>query len=810
MFVSLNWLKQYVDLQGLTPEDLAEKITKTGIEVEGVEPFGEPIENLVVGYVKECNQHPNADKLNVCQVDVGDEVLQIVCGAPNVAQGQKVAVAKPGAVLPGNFKIKKAKLRGEESSGMICSLQELGIDEKYVPAEFAEGIFVFDGDPEIGADASSLLNLDDIIIELGLTPNRSDALSMMGVAYEVAAILDTPLHFPDEEVQITEEKAEDAVSVTVKDGDLNPYYGAMVVKNIKVGPAPLWMRNRLISAGIRPINNVVDITNYVLIEYGQPLHAFDYDRFGSKEVVVRRATEGEKIKTLDDEERTLSSNHLVITNGQEPVAIAGVMGGADSEVHEGTTTVLLEAAYFDPQAVRSAAKDHGLRSEASVRFEKGVDPDRVQRAGLRAAQLLSEYAGGEVLDGVVAYDDLSYEEKTVTFTTSRMNHVLGTDMNDAHIQDILRKLQFSYEQEGETFTVSIPTRRGDISLVEDMVEEIGRMYGYDNIPFTMPQGAGNAGGLTAYQALRRKVRRYLEGAGLSETLTYSLTTEERANLLMSPDVKGENVRPVHLAMPMSEEHSHLRLSALPEMLASASYNVARKQKDVAFYEVGSIYVTEETVLTKQPDEKERLAGVLTGSWLTHPWQQEKKNVDFYVVKGILDGLFDYLDIEEQISYQQGQVDGMHPGRTALIKLNGEAIGHVGQLHPTLQKGYDLKEAYAFDVDLEKVFKAISSEETYTPIPRYPSISRDIALVVDEGVAAGDLRKTILETGAPLVKNCLVFDVYQGEHLEAGKKSLAFSLLYLDPTRTLKDEEVEETHHAILDKVKEQYNAELRA
>ncbi len=753
MFVSLNWLKQYVDLQGLTPEDLAEKITKTGIEVEGVEPFGEPIEHLVVGHVKECAQHPNADKLNLCQVDVGDETLQIVCGAPNVAQGQKVAVAKPGAVLPGNFKIKKAKLRGEESSGMICSLQELGIDPKYVPKEYEDGIFVFSDDAEVGADATSLLNLDDVILELGLTPNRSDALSMLGVAYEVAAMLDTEIELPNEEVQITDEKASDNVSVKVDAKDLNPYYGAMVIRNIEVGPSPLWMRNRLVASGIRPINNVVDITNYVLLEYGQPLHAFDYDRFGSQEVVVRRASEGETIKTLDEEERTLSSDHLVITNGNEPVAIAGVMGGADSEVHEGTTNILLEAAYFDPQTVRKASKDHGLRSESSVRFEKGVDPDRVKRAGLRAAQLLSQYANGEVLDGVVDHDELSYEENVVTITTSRMNHVLGTDMTDEHIQDILRKLGFSYKQTGEEFEVSIPTRRGDITIFEDMVEEIGRMYGYDDIPFTMPGGEGNAGGLTKHQSLRRKVRHYLEGAGLSEAVTYSLTTEERAQMLVSPDVKNEDLRPVNLAMPMSEEHSHL--------------------------------------------------------WVSHPWQQEKKNVDFYVLKGILEGLFDLLDLESSITYKQAKVEGMHPGRTAKIELNGKTIGHLGQLHPTLQKTYDLKETYVYDVDLEALFAAVSDEESYTPIPRHPSVSRDIALVVDNDVKAGNLRKTILEAGQPLVQHALVFDLYQGEHLPEGQKSLAFNLRYLDPTRTLTDEEVEEAHNKILDRVKADYNAELR-
>ncbi|MFC0522388.1 phenylalanine--tRNA ligase subunit beta [Pontibacillus salicampi] len=809
MFVSLNWLKQYVDLQGLSPEELAEKITKTGIEVEGVEAFGSYIQQLVVGHVEECEQHPNADKLNVCQVNVGEEMLQIVCGAPNIAAGQKVAVAKPGAVLPGNFTIKKAKLRGVESNGMICSLQELGIDAKYVPKEYEDGIYVMPEDAETGADANALLNLDDVILELGLTPNRSDALSMLGVAYEVAAILDQPLHLPEEEVPVVDRKAEDAIAVNVENPELNPYYGAFVIRNITVGPSPLWMKNRLISAGIRPINNVVDITNYVLMEYGQPLHAFDYDRFGSKEIVVRTAVNGETFRTLDDEERTLSSDQLVITNGQQPVALAGVMGGADSEVQEDTSTILVEAAYFDAQTVRNTSKAHGLRSESSIRFEKGVDPDRVKRAGLRACQLLVQYAGGEVLEGIVDFDELSYEEEKVSFTTSRMNHVIGAEMTHEDIKEILRKLQFEYSQDGETFEVHVPTRRQDITIFEDMVEEIARMYGYDNLPFTMPQGASNAGGLTNHQSLRRKVRTYLEGAGLSEAITYSLTTNERANLLVSPELATGNKRPVHLAMPMSEEHSHLRLSMLPELLASASYNVARKQQDVMFYEVGSVYVTEEEVLTSQPIEQERLAGVLTGNWLAHAWQQEKKAVDFFVAKGILEGLFHFLDVTSAVRFKQTKLAGMHPGQTAEVILHDQTIGFVGQLHPSLQKQYDLKSTFVYDIDLQAVIEAAEQEESYTPIPRHPSVSRDIALVVDEDVKAAELQRTIMETGQPLVQHALVFDLYQGEHLPEGKKSLAFTLRYLNPERTLTDEEVEETHQAILEKVKESFNAELR-
>ncbi|MYL72256.1 phenylalanine--tRNA ligase subunit beta [Halobacillus litoralis] len=807
MLVSLNWLQEYIDVSRYSPEELAEIITKTGIEVESVEPVAEEVTGVVVGYVQSCEQHPNADKLNLCQVDVGGETLQIVCGAPNVAEGQKVPVATPGAVLPGNFKIKKTKLRGEESNGMICSLQELGVDEKEVPKEFADGIFVFPEDVEVGANAISLLNLDDLIIELGLTPNRSDALSMAGVAYEVAAAIDGAYELADENVQTSDEKTEDHVSVVVEDSEANPYYGAFIIKDIQVGPSPLWMRNRLTAAGIRPINNVVDITNYVLMEYGQPLHAFDFDRFGSNTIVTRRAKDGEKMTTLDDQERTLKSDHLVITNGEKAHAIAGVMGGAESEVQDDTTTIILEAAFFHPSVVREASKDHGLRSESSTRFEKGVDPNRVERAGLRACELLAEYAGGTVLDGVVAHDELDRSEKQVTVNTNTINERLGTEINNEDIADIFRRLQFNYDQNGDEFHVSVPTRRGDITIFEDMLEEVARIYGYDNLPYTLPQGASQAGGLTLEQLLKRKVKAYFEGAGLHETITYSLTHKDKAQMLVSPEVKERSVSPVALAMPMSEDHGTLRLSMVPELLESLSYNVARKQENLAFYEVGTVFISEEEKVTKQPEEMLRASGALTGEWLSHPWQQEKKSVDFFVAKGILEGLSEQLDLP--FTYEKTKLDHMHPGRTATVWVNGKVIGFVGQVHPKLQKQLGLKETYVFDVNLEVLIEDYKKEEKFQTIPRHPSVSRDIALVVDEHVTAGSIEATIGEAGSPLVKDVQVFDLYQGEHLDDGKKSLAFRLLYLDPLRTLKDQEVEETHNAILEAVKSQHQAELR-
>ncbi|NHM30540.1 phenylalanine--tRNA ligase subunit beta [Neobacillus terrae] len=803
MFVSYKWLQDYVDLSGITPEELAEKITKSGIEVEGVETLNEGIKGVVIGYVVQREQHPNADKLNKCLVDVGEEApIQIICGAPNVAQGQKVAVAKVGAVLPGNFKIKRAKLRGEESNGMICSLQELGMEGKIVPKEYAEGIFVFPGDAEVGTDAIGALNRDDSILELGLTPNRSDCLSMLGVAYEVAAILGREVKLPEVRLESSSEMASDYIDIKVEAKEDNPLYVAKVIRNVKIAPSPLWMQTRLMAAGIRPHNNVVDITNYILLEYGQPLHAFDYDRLGSKEIVVRRATEGETMVTLDDVKRTLSADHLVISNGKEPVALAGVMGGANSEVSSETTTVLLESAYFSGAAVRKASKDHGLRSEASARFEKGVDPNRVRVSGDRAAYLMAKYADGEVLGGSVEADTLTVEPAVVSITLEKINRVLGTELSMNVIEDIFSRLQFDTNTEEDTITVTVPTRRGDIRIEEDLIEEVARLYGYDNIPKTLPEGSSTPGHLTGYQQKRRVVRHFLEGAGLYQAVTYSLTSEERV-----AQYALENGEAIRLAMPMSEDRSMLRLSIVPQLLEVLKYNSARQNENFGVYETGAVFLANKGV--ELPEEREHLAAAITGVWHSHSWQGEKKPVDFYVLKGILEGLFNKLGVSSQINYVQAKMDGMHPGRTAEILLNGAKIGFVGQVHPTVQKNFDLKDTFVFELSLKAVLEASVEPLHYNAIPRFPSITRDIALVAEKETASGQLKEIIAEAGGKLLKDVQVFDLYEGDRMEAGKKSIAFSLKYEDPEKTLTDEEVTKVHEKVLEALKEKARAVLR-
>jgi len=801
MLVSLNWLKQYVDIDGLAPEELAEKITRSGIEVDAVIDRSGGMTNVVVGHVVSKEKHPDADKLNVCQVQVGEgDIRQIICGAPNVDAGQNVIVALPGARLPGGVKIKKAKMRGQESNGMICSLQELGVEGRVVPKAYADGIYVLPEDAVPGSDALELIGLRDTVLELGLTPNRSDALSMLGVAYEVAAILSQEVKLPEIQYTTVSEKAEDYIKVHVEAKE-NPLYAAKVVKNVKIAESPLWLQHYLMAAGVRPHNNVVDITNYILMEYGQPLHAFDYDSLKSNEILVRLANEGEKIVTLDEQERTLKGHNLVITNGTEPVAIAGVMGGANSEVTSDTTTVVIEAAYFDGFSVRRTSKELGLRSDSSARFEKGVDPNRVLLAGERAAQLLAELAGGEVLEGTVLVDDLDKSPARVVVSPDFINNRLGMKISLEEMLSILNRLQFDVEAANGLLIVDAPTRRQDIKIEEDIVEEIARLYGYDEIPMTLPEGNDQIGGLTPYQAKRRIARNVMEGAGLYQAVTYSLTSDELSQKFA---LKAEDT--TRLLMPMSEERSTLRQSLIPHLVEAASYNVARKADSVALYEVGSVFLGK--TAEELPYEEEHLALVVSGKWVDNAWQGEKLAVDFFVAKGIVESLFEKLGLTERVSFEKASVDGLHPGQTAVILLDGEKVGIIGGLHPTERKKYDLKDTFVAELNLKAILTATVEELVYTSVPRFPAMTRDIALELDRSKPAGEIIEIIRNAGTKLLKEVKVFDVYEGDKMEAGKKSVAFSLTYFDPERTLTDEEVVNAHNKVL-KALTEAGAELR-
>lgn len=781
MLISNEWLKEYVTIDD-SVSNLAERITRTGIEVDDLIDYTKDIKNLVVGFVKSKEKHPDADKLNVCQVDIGeDEPVQIVCGAPNVDAGQYVIVAKVGGRLPGGIKIKRAKLRGERSEGMICSLQEIGISSNYIPKSFESGIFVFSESQVPGTDALQALYLDDQVMEFDLTPNRADALSMIGTAYEVAALYNTKMTKPETTSNELELSANDELTVTIENEDKVPYYSARVVHDVTIEPSPIWMQVRLIKAGIRPINNVVDISNYVLLEYGQPLHMFDQDAIGSQQIVVRQANEGEKMTTLDDTERELLTSDIVITNGQTPIALAGVMGGDFSEVKEHTSNIVIEGAIFDPVSIRHTSRRLNLRSESSSRFEKGIATEFVDEAVDRACYLLQTYANGKVLKDRVSSGELGAFITPIDITADKINRTIGFDLSQNDIVTIFNQLGFDTEINDDVITVQVPSRRKDITIKEDLIEEVARIYGYDDIPSTLPVFEKvTSGQLTDRQYKTRMVKEVLEGAGLDQAITYSLVSKEDATAFAM-----QQRQTIDLLMPMSEAHASLRQSLLPHLIEAASYNVARKNKDVKLFEIGNVFFANGE--GELPDQVEYLSGILTGDYVVNQWQGKKETVDFYLAKGVVDRVSEKLNLE--FSYRRADIDGLHPGRTAEILLENKVIGFIGELHPTLAADNDLKRTYVFELNFDALMAVSLGYINYQPIPRFPGMSRDIALEVDQNIPAADLLSTIHAHGGNILKDTLVFDVYQGEHLEKGKKSIAIRLNYLDTEETLTDERV---------------------
>ncbi|HDI7384359.1 TPA: phenylalanine--tRNA ligase subunit beta [Staphylococcus aureus] len=781
MLISNEWLKEYVTIDD-SVSNLAERITRTGIEVDDLIDYTKDIKNLVVGFVKSKEKHPDADKLNVCQVDIGeDEPVQIVCGAPNVDAGQYVIVAKVGGRLPGGIKIKRAKLRGERSEGMICSLQEIGISSNYIPKSFESGIYVFSESQVPGTDALQALYLDDQVMEFDLTPNRADALSMIGTAYEVAALYNTKMTKPETTSNELELSANDELTVTIENEDKVPYYSARVVHDVTIEPSPIWMQARLIKAGIRPINNVVDISNYVLLEYGQPLHMFDQDAIGSQQIVVRQANEGEKMTTLDDTERELLTSDIVITNGQTPIALAGVMGGDFSEVKEHTSNIVIEGAIFDSVSIRHTSRRLNLRSESSSRFEKGIATEFVDEAVDRACYLLQTYANGKVLKDRVSSGELGAFITPIDITADKINRTIGFDLSQNDIVTIFNQLGFDTEINDDVITVQVPSRRKDITIKEDLIEEVARIYGYDDIPSTLPVFEKvTSGQLTDRQYKPRMVKEVLEGAGLDQAITYSLVSKEDATAFAM-----QQRQTIDLLMPMSEAHASLRQSLLPHLIEAASYNVARKNKDVKLFEIGNVFFANGE--GELPDQVEYLSGILTGDYVVNQWQGKKETVDFYLAKGVVDRVAEKLNLE--FSYRRADIDGLHPGRTAEILLENKVVGFIGELHPTLAADNDLKRTYVFELNFDALMAVSVGYINYQPIPRFPGMSRDIALEVNQNIPAADLLSTIHAHGGNILKDTLVFDVYQGEHLEKGKKSIAIRLNYLDTEETLTDERV---------------------
>ncbi|CZR03168.1 phenylalanine--tRNA ligase subunit beta [Trichococcus collinsii] len=804
MKVSYKWLKEYLDLSDVTPEELAEKMSRTGIEVDDVVYPGKGLSKIVVGETLSVVDHPDSDHLHVCQVNIGaEEPIQIVCGAPNVAAGQKIIVALHGARITGNAKIKKGKMRGQESNGMICSLAELGYSESVVSKKYADGIFVLPAEAVPGTEVVDLLDLDDAILDIDITPNRADALSMRGSAYEVAAIYNKALKFPEAPVSEKTGSVADYIKVSVEDTDDAPAYHIQVIKDVKIEESPLWLQNKLMNGGIRPINNVVDITNYILLEYGQPLHAFDYDQIGSKEIIVRRAKANETMTTLDGVERTLDIDNIVITNGTAPIALAGVMGGLDSEITDETVTVALEAALFNPVLIRKTAGKFNLRSESSSRFEKGINVATIRTAGQHAAELIRELAGGTIVAGTASVDTVEVKDTEVVITLEKINRSLGTAISSDEVTAIFNQLGFASTFDGETFTVAVPPRRWDISIYADILEEVARIYGYDNLPETLPITPALPTALTPKQHTMRITRRFMEGAGLTQNISYVLTTAEKAREYAVEDKEG-----IRLAWPMSEDRSTLRMNLLSTLLDNAAYNAARKNTDIQFYEIGRVFFpSADRVL---PIEAERLAGVMTGMAYQKDWQLAAEPVNFYHAKGVLDGYFETMGLSDQIRFEAAKdLKWMHPGRTAAVYLGDAYIGYVGQVHPATANAYDLKETYAFEIDFEAIIAAPKEVITQQPIPKFPGVSRDVALLVDETVTHQQIVKTIKENGGKFLKDVHLFDIYQGKGIEDGKKSVAYSMSFLNPEATLVDEDINKAFTKLVAALETECGAAIR-
>ena len=797
MLVSYNWLKQYTNVED-NANALAEKITRGGIEVEGVEYLAEEISNVVVGYVVSKEKHPDAEKLNVCQVNVGEEEnLQIVCGAPNIDAGQYVIVAKVGAKLPG-IKIKKAKLRGVESQGMICSLAELGLSKSVVPKNYQEGIYVFETEQDLGSDVVEVLGLNDYILDLSITPNRADALSMRGLTYELGALYNNKVNFNDVEKEENYEAT--SLQVAIESDSCRNYVG-QIVKNVEVKSSPLWLQTRLMNSGIRPINNIVDITNYVLLEFGQPMHAFDKDLVGDK-IVVRDAKEDEVLETLDGEERKLQTSDLVITDGTRAIALGGVMGGKNTEVSEETKNIILESAYFNPTSVRRTSAAHGLRSDSSARFEKGIDPNMQKAALARAVELILELCPNAVVESSVGVVNKE-EEKVVEITTSYINNYLGITLSTEDIAAILEGLSFTVEVTGENLVVKVPTRRPDISIKQDLVEEVIRIYGYDNLASTLPKFSKTTkGGLTYSQRMVRDLRAVYASLGFNDTINYSLVSEEEAT-----EYTLEDHHKVKLLMPMTETHSTLRQSLVPGLLNTVQYNVARKQKDLKLLEIGRVFFGsgDDNI---QPKETLYLSAALTGEERATKWLKESSSLDFFAAKGYLEVVFDRLGLDEKVTYKKSKLEGMHPGRFAEVHLGEKRIGFIGEVHPQVADKLGLNTTYVFEINLDEVISESKVKPKYEEVTKYPEITRDIAMLVDVKDEYQNIYNVIESVNSKLITKVELFDLYVGAELLVGKKSLALTITYSDKQKTLTDEEVTAVHDKVLSALTE-YGAIIR-
>jgi len=791
MKVSYKWLKELVNFDW-SPEELASKLTDAGVEVETITPLGKGLEKVVVGEIKRVQKHPQADHLSVCEVEIGSEFLQIVCGAPNVKEKAKVPVALVGAKLPIGLEITKTTLRGVDSFGMICSEKELGIGEDQ------KGILILDSQLKIGLPLSVALDLEDWILDLDLTPNRPDCLSIIGVARDVGALFGNSVKKPTIRFNEIDELTKDWVEVEIEDSFACPRYAARVIKDVKIKSSPFWLKRKLESVGMRSINNVVDITNFVMMETGHPLHAFDYDLFSQKKVVVRRAKKGEKFITIDQVERTLNDEILLITEGKKPVAIAGIMGGMESEVSPLTRNVLLESAYFDPKVIRRGRIYLGLSTEASQRFERGMDPNGVVNAANRACQLLEELAEGKVLKGVVDNYPSPIMPACVTLRPQRVNTILSTNLNSSQIAQILKRLEMEVE-ENQDLKVTIPTFRPDLSREIDLIEEIARIYGYDKIKTSLRASGNLVTHVSEEDKLVIRLKRLLVGKGFFEVLTNNLVDPKILNKLC-PDLLS-----VKLQNPLSEEMSVLTTSLAYGLFTVISWNKNRKEEELRIFELGKVYLAQKN---EMPKEKLHLGLAFSGKREPVHWGTQKTEVDLYDLKGVIESLLDDLGLSSRLNPQE---DAMLKSDSSFeIKINGERVGILGEAAEEILDLFGIKEkVYIAELDFEKLSVCIPKKKPFSPLPKFPPVDRDIAIMVDEDILSEKIRDKIRMVGGNLIQDLILFDIYRGKQISPGKKSLAYSIRYRSQDKTLTDEEVEEIQHKVISGLEESFKATLR-
>lgn len=786
--ISLNWVKDYIDISDQEPSELAVKITKAGVNIEKV--VKSRIDNLVIGKVLECVMHPDSDHLHICQVDVGNKVTQIVCGAPNVRAGLKVLVALPGCVLPGDFEIKAGRIRGQESNGMICALYELGLEKK-TEETYAKGIAEIDTELEAGADANIYLGTDDTMYELDVHKHRNnDCYYHIGFAYEIASILNRKVKLPVSNYMPINDDVNKYATVEVKT-DKCPFYLAKMVKGVRIAQSPEFIKKRLVAAGMRPINNVVDISNYVMLEYGQPLHFFDKDKVGNR-ILVRDAKEGEEIVTLDGNKRTLKASDIVITDGEKPICIAGVMGGENTEVDNNTKDILIESAIFDAVSIRYTASNLDLRSEASIRYGKGLNYEYTLEAIERACYLLEKYAGAKVLKGIIKHDKLGKKVKVVKFKTATVSTMLGLSLTDDDVKAELSRLDFPYQYNRGEFVVTIPNRRLDIDEnVNDIAEEIGRLYGYHNLQSSLPCVTTKRGVYVGDVKIRKEVSKRLRSLGLNESKTYTLTSED-----MAKTFNYEGKKQIKLPNPMTIDKSVVRTSVLPSLISVYEYNKARNVKDVMLYEISKTYDVDYV-------EDIKVGILMKGCYLGNEWQGVNVKVDFYCLKGILENLLNYLGFKNRYSFVKAEIDTLHPGICAKVLLDRDMVGVIGRVHPSYKKD----DIYVAELSLTKLYNKQIKPLKFKEANKYPEMVKDVAFVVDNTLESEVVRTQIKRSGGKLLDSCKEFDVYN--NVEPGKKSIAYSLTFKDTTKTLLEEEVMAVFNKIISDVGSKLGAKLR-